>query len=118
MLQSEFCLLTAVFPIVLQAGIPGFYDPVTGVPKTLRVRYKFRGRMHYAEIPDYMPVVLPLKGACSDWHLHSPRGGRGSPCTAVPHSVYENCGSLQSHCGSSLFLETDMLLSAVDHLVE
>ncbi|RDX54743.1 DnaJ-domain-containing protein [Lentinus brumalis] len=44
-----------------KAGIPGFYDPVTGVPKTLRVRYKFRGRMHYAEIPDYMPVVLPLK---------------------------------------------------------
>ncbi|TFK86075.1 DnaJ-domain-containing protein [Polyporus arcularius HHB13444] len=44
-----------------KAGIPGFYDPVAGVPKTLRVRYKFRGRMHYAEIPDYMPVVLPLK---------------------------------------------------------
>ncbi|KAI0659323.1 DnaJ-domain-containing protein [Cubamyces menziesii] len=44
-----------------KAGIPGFYDPVAGVPKTLRIRYKFRGRMHYAEIPDYMPVVLPLK---------------------------------------------------------
>ncbi|OSD08750.1 DnaJ-domain-containing protein [Trametes coccinea BRFM310] len=44
-----------------KAGIPGFYDPVVGVPKTLRIRYKFRGRMHYAEIPDHMPVVLPLK---------------------------------------------------------
>ncbi|CDO75734.1 hypothetical protein BN946_scf184921.g10 [Trametes cinnabarina] len=44
-----------------KAGIPGFYDPVVGVPKTLRIRYKFRGRLHYAEIPDYMPVVLPLK---------------------------------------------------------
>ncbi|KAI0827143.1 DnaJ-domain-containing protein [Trametes gibbosa] len=44
-----------------KAGIPGFYDPVSGVPKTLRVRYKFRGRTHYAEIPDYLPVVLPLK---------------------------------------------------------
>ncbi|KAI0360473.1 DnaJ-domain-containing protein [Trametes cingulata] len=44
-----------------KAGIPGFYDPVSGVPKSLRIRYKFRGRMHYAEIPDYMPVVLPLK---------------------------------------------------------
>ncbi|KAI0634860.1 DnaJ-domain-containing protein [Trametes polyzona] len=44
-----------------KAGIPGFYDPVSGVPKTLRIRYKFRGRMHYAEIPDYLPVVLPLK---------------------------------------------------------
>ncbi|PIL27686.1 hypothetical protein GSI_10839 [Ganoderma sinense ZZ0214-1] len=44
-----------------KAGIPGFYDPVAGVPKALRVRYKFRGRMHYAEIPDYMPVVIPLK---------------------------------------------------------
>lgn len=28
----------------------------------LRVRYLFRGRMHYAEIPDLWPVVLPLKG--------------------------------------------------------
>ncbi|TBU31392.1 DnaJ-domain-containing protein [Dichomitus squalens] len=45
-----------------KAGIPGFYDPVAGVPKTLRVRYRFRGREHYAEIPDSMPVVLPLKG--------------------------------------------------------
>ncbi len=45
-----------------QAGIPGFFDPVAGVPKTLRIRYRFRGRAHYAEIPDYMPVVLPLKG--------------------------------------------------------
>ncbi|KAI0746997.1 DnaJ-domain-containing protein [Daedaleopsis nitida] len=44
-----------------KAGIPGFYDPVAGVPKALRVRYKFRGRMHYAEIPDYSPVVIPLK---------------------------------------------------------
>ncbi|KAM5532138.1 hypothetical protein V8D89_014163 [Ganoderma adspersum] len=44
-----------------KAGIPGFYDPVAGVPKALRVRYKFRGHMHYAEIPDYMPVVIPLK---------------------------------------------------------
>ncbi|KAI0711382.1 DnaJ-domain-containing protein [Earliella scabrosa] len=44
-----------------KAGIPGFYDPVAGVPKALRVRYVFRGRMHYAEIPDHMPVVLPLK---------------------------------------------------------
>ncbi|KAL1943812.1 hypothetical protein VTO73DRAFT_3630 [Trametes versicolor] len=45
-----------------KAGIPGFFDPVAGVPKTLRIRYRFRGRAHYAEIPDYMPVVLPLKG--------------------------------------------------------
>ncbi|KAH9849605.1 DnaJ-domain-containing protein [Lenzites betulinus] len=44
-----------------KAGIPGFYDPVAGVPKTLRVRYRFRGRAHYAEIPDHLPVVLPLK---------------------------------------------------------
>ncbi|KAI0646506.1 DnaJ-domain-containing protein [Trametes meyenii] len=44
-----------------KAALPGFYDPVSGVPKTLRVRYKFRGRMHYAEISDFMPVVLPLK---------------------------------------------------------
>lgn len=56
-------MLTHARRLVLpQAGIPGFFDPVAGVPKTLRIRYRFRGRAHYAEIPDYMPVVLPLKG--------------------------------------------------------
>lgn len=46
----------------LQSGIQGFYDPVPSLAKSLRVRYEFRGHMHYAEIPDYIPVVLPLEG--------------------------------------------------------
>ncbi|KAJ3556184.1 hypothetical protein NM688_g2166 [Phlebia brevispora] len=45
-----------------KAGLQGFFDPVPSAPKSLRVRYTFRGRPHYAEIPDYMPVVLPLEG--------------------------------------------------------
>lgn len=48
-----------------QSGIQGFYDPAPTLPKSLRVRYVFQGRMHYAEIPDYVPVVLPLEGAFS-----------------------------------------------------
>ncbi|KAF8662369.1 hypothetical protein AX16_001174 [Volvariella volvacea WC 439] len=43
-----------------KAGLQGFFDPAPGAPKVLRIRYQFRGREHYAEIPDYMPVVLPL----------------------------------------------------------
>lgn len=43
-----------------KAGIQGFYDPAPASPKCLRVRYLFRDRQHYAEIPDYIPVVLPL----------------------------------------------------------
>jgi DnaJ homolog subfamily C member 11 len=46
-----------------QSGIQGFYDPAPECPKMLRVRYDFRGRTHYAEIPDHVPVVLPLAGS-------------------------------------------------------
>lgn len=48
--------------MLLQSGIQGFYDPAPSLAKSLRVRYEFRGHMHYAEIPDYIPVVLPLEG--------------------------------------------------------
>ncbi|OCH93953.1 DnaJ-domain-containing protein [Obba rivulosa] len=44
-----------------KAGLQGFYDPVPNAAKMLRIRYTFRGREHYAEIPDYKPVVLPLE---------------------------------------------------------
>lgn len=44
-----------------KAGLQGFYDPAPGVAKTLRIRYAFCGYSHYAEIPDWMPVVLPLE---------------------------------------------------------
>ncbi|GBE87408.1 DnaJ-domain-containing protein [Sparassis latifolia] len=44
-----------------KAGLQGFYDPAAMVAKTLRIRYTFRGRLHYAEFTDHMPVVLPLE---------------------------------------------------------
>ncbi|KAF8886549.1 hypothetical protein BD779DRAFT_617777 [Infundibulicybe gibba] len=43
-----------------KSGIQGFSDPAPFATKSLNIRYLFRGRMHYAEIPDYLPVVLPL----------------------------------------------------------
>ncbi|KIM42338.1 hypothetical protein M413DRAFT_131727 [Hebeloma cylindrosporum] len=43
-----------------KAALQGFSDPAPFTLKSLRIRYIFRGRMHYAEIPDYLPVVLPL----------------------------------------------------------
>ncbi|KAF8970217.1 hypothetical protein BDZ97DRAFT_131299 [Flammula alnicola] len=43
-----------------KAALQGFSDPAPFASKSLRVRYLFRGRVHYAEIPDYLPVVLPL----------------------------------------------------------
>ncbi|KAF8136952.1 hypothetical protein EV363DRAFT_1394542 [Boletus edulis] len=47
---------------VPKSGIQGFCDPAPETPKSLRVRYVFRDQMHYAEIPDLMPIVLPLRG--------------------------------------------------------
>ncbi|KIJ61429.1 hypothetical protein HYDPIDRAFT_31300 [Hydnomerulius pinastri MD-312] len=44
-----------------KSGIRGFYDPAPASPKSLRVRYTFRDRMHFAEIPDLVPIVLPLR---------------------------------------------------------
>lgn len=44
-----------------KSGLQGFYDPAPSCSKALRIRYSFLGRMHYAEIPDFVPVVLPLE---------------------------------------------------------
>ncbi|KAH0834869.1 hypothetical protein J3R83DRAFT_10498 [Lanmaoa asiatica] len=46
---------------VPKSGIQGFYDPAPKTPKSLRVRYTFRDQTHYAEIPDLVPIVLPLR---------------------------------------------------------
>ncbi|EDR09519.1 uncharacterized protein LACBIDRAFT_318663 [Laccaria bicolor S238N-H82] len=43
-----------------QSVLQGFSDPAPFTSKSLRVRYLFRGRIHYADIPDNVPVVLPL----------------------------------------------------------
>ena len=72
----------------------------------MRVRYKFRGHMHYAEIPDYMPVVIPLKGTqhfLTQISCLCPRGGRdGGPklTLAVFRKQREiQAGLDRSHCG-------------------
>jgi len=46
---------------VPKSGIQGFIDPAPETPKSLRVRYLFRDQMHYAEIPDLVSIVLPLR---------------------------------------------------------
>ena len=50
---------------IRQAALQGFSDPAPFASKYLRIRYLFRCRVHYAEIPDYLPVVLPLAGSFS-----------------------------------------------------
>ncbi len=45
-----------------QAALQGFSDPAPFIAKSLLIRYLFRGRVHYAEVPDYLSVVLPLAG--------------------------------------------------------
>ncbi|KZT28084.1 DnaJ-domain-containing protein [Neolentinus lepideus HHB14362 ss-1] len=44
-----------------KASLQGFFDPCPLLPKVLRIRYTFGGRMHYAEIPDGVPVAIPLE---------------------------------------------------------
>ncbi|KAJ7512080.1 hypothetical protein B0H11DRAFT_1699307 [Mycena galericulata] len=43
-------------------SIQGFLDPAPFALKSLQVRYLFRGRMHYTEVPDRLSLVLPLSG--------------------------------------------------------
>jgi len=45
-----------------QAALQGISDPAPFIAKSLRIRYLFRGRVHFAEVPDYLSVVLPLAG--------------------------------------------------------
>ncbi|KAF5383160.1 hypothetical protein D9615_004999 [Tricholomella constricta] len=49
----------------LKSEIRGFSDPAPFTRKALCVRYLFRGKTHYAEISEDLPVVLPL----ADYHL-------------------------------------------------
>ncbi|KAF8180373.1 hypothetical protein BJ912DRAFT_1023712 [Pholiota molesta] len=41
-----------------KAALQGFSDPAPFASKALRIRYLFHGRVHYAEIPDFLPVVF------------------------------------------------------------
>ncbi|TFK20522.1 DnaJ-domain-containing protein [Coprinopsis marcescibilis] len=43
-----------------KSNLQGFSDPAPFTSKTLRIHYLFRGLPHFADVPDYIPVVLPL----------------------------------------------------------
>ncbi|KAF7323886.1 J domain-containing protein [Mycena kentingensis (nom. inval.)] len=43
-----------------KSSIQGFLDPAPFAVKSLCVRYLFRGRTHYIELPEYISLVLPL----------------------------------------------------------
>ncbi|KAJ7637148.1 hypothetical protein FB45DRAFT_1001978 [Roridomyces roridus] len=43
-------------------SIQGFLDPAPFAPKSLRIYYLFGARPHYVEVPDYISLVLPLRG--------------------------------------------------------
>ncbi|KAJ7096737.1 hypothetical protein B0H15DRAFT_774112 [Mycena belliarum] len=45
-----------------KTAIHGFLDPAPFTHKSFRVRYLFRGIMHYAEVPEYLSLILPLPG--------------------------------------------------------
>ena len=92
------------------------------MPKSLRVRYKFRGREHYAEIPDYMPVVIPLKGTlCFPTQICATTlvGIKLAKRLLSLYVTEETLRGLdRSQPKMTLYLDADLLLSAVDHLVD
>lgn len=44
---------------VLQAGLPGFYDPCVGEEKNLKVLYQFRGVLHQVMALDSEALRIP-----------------------------------------------------------
>lgn len=44
---------------VLQAGLPGFYDPCVGEEKNLKVLYQFRGVLHQVMVLDGEALRIP-----------------------------------------------------------
>lgn len=48
-----------VRPCLLQAGLPGFYDPCVGEEKNLKVLYQFRGVLHQVMALDNEALRIP-----------------------------------------------------------
>ena len=44
---------------LLQAGLPGFYDPCVGEEKNLKVLYQFRGVLHQVMALDSEALRIP-----------------------------------------------------------
>ncbi|KAI9011516.1 hypothetical protein BC832DRAFT_582641 [Gaertneriomyces semiglobifer] len=44
-----------------KSGILGFYDPCFGLPKRLRITYRYGGKLHVVEVGDLEAVAAPLR---------------------------------------------------------
>jgi DnaJ family protein C protein 11 len=42
----------------------GFYDCFMGGDKSLRIQYRFRGKVHDVTVADEDPVKCPMRGVC------------------------------------------------------
>ncbi|GAA5984771.1 hypothetical protein JCM10908_003497 [Rhodotorula pacifica] len=56
-----------------KSSLLGFYDPAIGEKKRLRIRYRFRGKMHEAVWEGNEAVALPMRS-----HMLEEEGGKGA----------------------------------------
>lgn len=87
-------------PSLLQAGLPGFYDPCVGEEKNLKVLYQFRGVLHQVMALDNEALRIPKQCECPGW-------GQGLRPLRWPPWVLSPC----PRAGLALSLLTAPLLS-------
>ncbi|KAJ2062230.1 hypothetical protein GGI17_002588 [Coemansia sp. S146] len=44
--------------------LPGFYDPTFGAPKSLFIRYRFKGKLHEVIVKDDQALAIPMREHC------------------------------------------------------